>query len=286
MQCQLITLCRVLLGVTMAKADLHLHSTASDGCLTPREVIQMASTKEIQIVALTDHDTTEGLQEALKSGQEFSIQVIPGIELSTEEADEEIHILGYYIDYESSFLQKILDELKLARVQRTKEIIHCLQQMDFALTWDEVKGVAAGASSIGRPHVARVMVEKGYASSIEQVFAQWIGPGGPAFVKRYKLSSAKAVEIIHSAGGLAFLAHPGLLAKGIETAEKIIPLGLDGIEVFNPEHSEIQIEEFMALAKREDLYISGGSDCHGYPGDIKMGQTTVETILLHPWLKD
>lgn len=270
----------------MVFADLHLHSTASDGNLSPREVVGLAKEKGIQVISLTDHDTTQGLAEAMAAGKELSVKVIPGIELSTETQGEEIHILGYYIDHGDPGLQGVLTQLKEARVGRIKEITRRLQDLGFALTWEEVREEARGASSIGRPHVAQVMVKKGYAKSIAEVFARWIGPGKPAFVTRYKLPTAQAVELLHSAGGLAFLAHPGLLTEGIEWAEKLLSLPLDGIEVYHSEHSQAQSQEFLAWARAKNLHISGGSDCHGRPHDIKMGLVKIDIALLQSWLKD
>ncbi|MGI6364504.1 MAG: PHP domain-containing protein [Bacillota bacterium] len=269
----------------MAFADLHLHSTASDGNLSPRDLVGMAKAKGFAVVALTDHDTTQGLDEALTAGRDLSIQVVPGIELSTETQGQEVHILGYYIDHGDAALQQVLSQLKQARAKRIKEMVSRLQQLGFTLTWEEVREAARGASSIGRPHVAQVMVEKGHAGSMAEVFANWIGPDRPAFVPRYKLSPARAVEIIHSAGGLAFLAHPGLLTGGIEWVENLLALPLDGIEVYHSEHSEAQTKEFLALARANNLHISGGSDCHGRPHEIKMGLVKMDTVLIQSWLK-
>jgi len=270
----------------MAPADLHLHSTASDGLLPPRDVVRMAYENEIEIIALTDHDTTDGLEEACAAGREFSIRVIPGIELSTEMDGEEIHILGYYTNPASEKLQSVLQELREARLGRIKAIIQKLNQLGFDLTWEEVSDSAADASSIGRPHVARVMVQKRYAASVSEVFGKWIGLGCPAFVNRFKLTPKRAIEVIHSVGGIAFLAHPGLLKQGISVAKSLVPAGLDGVEVFHTDHSERDNRDFLQLAKSETLYISGGSDCHGIPGDIKIGRVTISTALIQPWLKD
>lgn len=270
----------------MAKADLHLHSTASDGKLPPREVIRRAKNQDFYLVALTDHDTTQGIEEALAAGRAFSVQVIPGIELSTGFEDEEVHILGYYIDYNNPHLQEILTNLQQARITRTKEIIRLLQKLGIALTWEEVRVTVAKGSSIGRPHVARVMVDKGYANTISQVYANWLSPGKPAYVKKFKMAPAEAVEIIHGAGGLAFLAHPGLLAGGMAMVKKVLVPHMDGIEVFHSEHSQTQVGQYLALARERDLFISGGSDCHGDPEAIKFGQIRVDTALLQSWLKD
>lgn len=268
----------------MPLADLHIHSTSSDGLLSPREIVEKARSLNLHVIAVTDHDTVDGVEEALAAGRELAVHVLPGIELSTESHGEEIHVLGYLIDYHSADLHRVLSELKQARVDRIRKIIQLLNNFGFIITWEEV--TAAGGTSLGRPHIARLMVEKGYASSIREVFSKWIGPGRPAYVQRYKLTPPQAIEIIHACNGLAFLAHPGLLKNGIEVIKSLIPFGLDGIEVFHSEHSEAQSRELIACANNEGKYVCGGSDCHGNPGELKMGHVTINTKLIAPWLKD
>lgn len=269
----------------MHYADLHLHSTASDGCLTPTELVAKAKELNIQVIALTDHDTTDGIKEALAAGRTYSVRVIPGIELSTELDDREIHILGYKINRNSPALQKMLNRLKQARIQRLQDITKLLRENGFDITWQEVLAVAGSTSSLGRPHVARVMVSKGYASSVKAVFAEWIGQGCPCYVKRFKLTPQDGIDIIHAAGGMAFLAHPGLLLQGLTVANSLLPYGLDGVEVFHSMHSDDQIQEILAFARSEELSISGGSDCHGI-GELKMGTVKISTDIMAGWLKD
>lgn len=269
----------------MQYADLHLHSTASDGCLTPTELVAKARELDIQVIALTDHDTTEGIEEALTAGKKYSVQVIPGIELSTELEDREIHILGYKINRFSPALQAMLNRLQEARIQRLQDITKCLRDNGFDITWQEVLALAGSTSSLGRPHVARVMVSKGYASSVRAVFAEWIGQGCPCYVKRFKLTPKDGIDIIHAAGGMAFLAHPGLILQGLTVAESLLPHGLDGVEVYHSMHSDDQVKETLAFARSEELLVSGGSDCHGI-GELKMGTVKVPIILMAGWLKD
>lgn len=270
----------------MYKADLHLHSTASDGLFSPRELVNKAAALELDLISLTDHDTTQGLEEAIASGKTRAVQVIPGIEFSCEFQGEEVHILGYQFEQSCPELQRILSELKQARQNRILEITKRLQELGFKISWREVRTAATGASSVGRPHVARVMVEKGYARSRAEVFRRWLEPGCPGFIKRYKLSPAQAIDAVHGAGGFAFLAHPGLLKEGKGVAASLLTLGLDGIEVFHTEHSQEQTKEFLRFARENNLFISGGSDCHGDPEESKMGKIIVDTKLLHPWIKD
>ncbi|HOB34461.1 MAG: PHP domain-containing protein [Firmicutes bacterium] len=270
----------------MTAADLHLHSSASDGEFSPRQVVQMAKAHGLDLVALTDHDTLAGVGEALVAGEEHSVTVIPGIELSTKLAGEEVHILGYYVRPGGTELDAMLANIQNARVERIQTIVKRLQELGFALSWPEVLAAAEGSSSIGRPHVAKVMVEKGYATSIKEVFSRWIGAGCPAYVPRYKLSPTQAINLIHLAGGLAFLAHPGLLHADMAVAENLVHHGLDGLEVFHSEHSPLQIRKYLAWAQAKGLYVTGGSDWHGHSGDLRLGQVRVPIDLVKPWIKD
>lgn len=267
----------------MRLADLHLHSTASDGLLTPAEIVARARAVGLEVIALTDHDSTAGLTEALARGARHTIRVLTGIEISAELADEEIHILGYMLDYHNKDLQQLLATMQESRVERAREMIRRLQALGFDLNMQEVIAAAGKTSSLGRPHVARAMVEKGYAASLTEVFSRWLGLGQPAYVSRYKLHPAQAIEIIQRAGGLAFLAHPGLL-KIEGSISQLAKDGLDGIEVYHPEHSSGQVRSFLNTAKALGLYVSGGSDFHGSPGD-QIGQTTINIQDL-PWIKD
>lgn len=270
----------------MNVADLHLHTTASDGLMSPVEIVKRAAELGIKIISVTDHDTTEGTSAAQAAGEKFGIRVIPGVELSTELNKEEIHVLGYYIDHQSPMLQDKLSRLKKARECRIKEIIYKLQEENFAITWEEILAIAGTTGSIGRPHVARVMVAKGYAKTVKEVFTHWIGPGCPAFVERFKLSPAQAISAIHDAKGLAFLAHPGLLKSGLGVAQQLIPLGLDGIEAFHTEHNSSLTQRLLEFARQKSLFVSGGSDCHGYPDNTLMGRVKVDVKLLEPWLME
>jgi len=262
-------------------ADLHIHSTASDGLLPPAEIVKRAKALSLDLVALTDHDTTDGIQEAYEAGRKYSVQVITGIELSSEDEDQEIHILGYMFERHYPGLQSLLRKLKSARMERIRAITELLGKMGFPISWEEVVSAAQDASSIGRPHIARVMVDKGYAASIGEVFSRWIGPDGPAFVGRYKITPDQAISMIHAAGGLAFLAHPGLLQGGLNVAGKLVSLGLDGVEAFHFDHDSNLTREVLNFAARNGLFVSGGSDCHGDP--LKMGQCSIELDYLS-WL--
>jgi len=268
----------------MGIADLHLHSTVSDGLLTPAEIVAKAKKLNLEVIALTDHDSTDGLTEALAAGARHSIRVLAGVEISAELADEEIHILGFLLDYHNQDLQQLLGKIQESRMIRVQEMVRRLQALGFDLNVQEVVAAAGKTSSLGRPHVARAMIERGYASSLTEVFSRWLGFGQPAYVSRYKLNPAQAIEIIQRAGGLAFLAHPGLL-KNEDCISQLAKDGLDGIEVYHPEHSSVQARSFRNTAAALGLYVSGGSDSHGSPYHNRIGQTTINIQDL-PWIKD
>lgn len=263
--------------------DLHLHSTASDGLLTPADLVAQAKAGGLEVIALTDHDTTAGLDEAQAAGESGGIRVIPGIELSTVLAGDEVHILGYQLDPRHQGLQQLLEKIRLSRIGRIEKMISRLNALGFKLTWEEVASLGSNASSLGRPHVARVMVEKGYVSTVKEAFDLWLDSGRKAYVPRFKLHPAEAIAIIHEARGLAFLAHPGLL-KASSLIAQVAEFGLDGMEVYHPQHSPQQAQAFLHQAEELGLHISAGSDFHGGPEEKGLGEAAVDLPL--PWLMD
>lgn len=262
------------------RVDLHLHSTASDGLLAPGDLVSQAKAKGLEIIALTDHDTTSGLDEAHAAGIDCGIRVISGIELSSDLDGEEIHILGYLLDYHNQQLQELLEKIRLSRIQRINEMIKRLNTLGFDLIWEELAALGSKTSSLGRPHVARLMVKKGYASSVKEAFDHWLGFGCKAYVPRFKLHPKDAINIIHEALGLAFLAHPGLLPRN-SLVSQVAAWGLDGLEVFHPQHRQEQVQGFLQQAEALALHISGGSDFHGGPEE-NFGYIE----LYQPWLMD
>jgi predicted metal-dependent phosphoesterase TrpH len=192
---------------------------------------------------------------------EHDIQVISGIEINTDFKDEEIHILGYFIDVKNTQLLKSLDEIKHARLERNAKIIERLNEINFDINAERVKEVA-GSGTIGRPHIAQVMIEKGYASTIKEVFEKYIGRGQPAYVPRYKLLPEDAIALVERAGGTPVLAHPGLVKKE-SVINEIILMGIKGLEVYYPEHTSTQTNKFLNMAYHHGLLITGGSDFHG-----------------------
>jgi 3',5'-nucleoside bisphosphate phosphatase len=249
-------------------ADLHMHTTASDGIKTPSEMIALAKELGFSAAAITDHDTTAGIDEALAAGKQHGLEVIPGIELSTLSGEREIHILGYYVDRHNQQLQQLSAKIIDARQNRAVKMVQKLIDLGIAISLDRVKEIA-GSDFIGRPHIARALLEKNYIKDIKEAFTvEYIGRGGRAYVERFKLSPAEGIALLLQAGAVPVLAHPGFLSQGPPMLEEeIIPLiksGLKGIEVYYSRHSEEQREYYRTLAIRHNLLITGGSDSHGY----------------------
>ncbi|RKD34503.1 PHP domain-containing protein [Thermohalobacter berrensis] len=246
----------------MDKIDLHVHTSASDSLLTPEEVIEWAVKKGIKGIAITDHDTVEGIDRAINKAKEYSqIMVIPGIEFSCDYKDEEIHILGYFIDYKSTQIKEVTKRLKDSRLKRGRKMIEKLSSMGFDIS---IKDIEDGISSdfIGRPHIARVLVEKGYADSVEEAFEKYINKGRPGYVKRKKLSIDESINLIHKTGGVAVIAHPGLI-KNKDAINLVLQKGIDGIEAIHSKHTDEDIKYYKHIAEEFKLFITGGSDCHG-----------------------
>ncbi|MBS4024909.1 MAG: PHP domain-containing protein [Clostridia bacterium] len=243
--------------------DLHVHTTASDGTLTPTEIIILAKESGLLGIGITDHDTVAGIAEAIASGKEKGIQVIPGIELSCNWNDQEIHILGYFISYKS---KDLIDKLKFLQDKRQHRIYQMVDEANkhgYKVTIDEVKALASG-ESIGRPHLAQALLKKGYISSVAEGFEKYLTKGKPFYVPRYKLTPFEAIDIISNVNGVSVLAHPGLYKDGWENLlPDLIAVGLAGIEINYPEHSDYLIKELQILAKKNNLIATGGSDFHG-----------------------
>lgn len=253
------------------EADLHCHTTASDGLLTPTELVRTAAELGIKGIGITDHDTIQGWKEAEEAGANYQIQILRGIELNTDWQGKEVHILGYEVDGSSRYLNDKLGRLRKAREQRMLEILDRLKMQGVDLSISEVQQFAQG-ESIGRPHIAQALVERGYVSSIREGFDRYIGMGAPAYVPRYKLTPEEGIELVRAAHGVAVLAHPGVqrLEDGIPSW---VEVGLQGIEVLHSEHNSDDERTFRALAKEFDLLTTGGSDFHGEarkPG-VKLG---------------
>ncbi len=242
--------------------DLHLHTTYSDGSYTPQELVKKAKKLGYSAIAVTDHDTIAGIQKTLNAGQKNNLEVIPGIEFNTLINDIEVHILGYFIDYQNKELIELLEKIKKERRERIEKMIDLLKELyNFNITIDEIREFSAD-NILGRGHIARLLTKKGYVNNWEKVFDEYIGKGKPAYVKRKKISPFRAIDIIKKSKGIPIIAHPGLI-DDYNTFQQIINYGIEGLEVFYLEHTEEEIEYFHKLAKENSLLITGGSDCHG-----------------------
>jgi 3',5'-nucleoside bisphosphate phosphatase len=243
-----------------AFVDLHAHSTASDGSRAPADVVREAKRVGLQAIALTDHDTLDGIAEALATGAEIGVRVVPGVELSAVEDDVETHILGLHLS-DTRQLEAQLVALREMRRSRATRIVQRLNELGVRIEFSAVLDQAAGGA-IGRPHVARAMIAEGWAVDFRDAFDRYLGNGRPAFVPKDRLAVRDAIGLIHSAGGLAILAHPGQGA----TRERIAAFaaeGMDGVEVRHPSHSSEDMARILALVEHFSLVPSGGSDWHG-----------------------
>lgn len=243
--------------------DLHVHTTASDGILTPAEVVSMAVDCGLDGLAITDHDTLDGIAPAQKFIREHQINLdlIPGIELNTDHGDDEVHILGYFIADPEGRIADHLVHIRRERWIRAEKMVARLNQLGIPVTMDDVQRMAGG-KLIGRPHIARALIEQGWAATEEEAFDKYIDHGRPAYVRRYKFAPAEAIRLIKSAGGISVLAHPGLIRDRAKIGQ-IIAMGIEGLEICYPEHQPAQVEQFTALARNHRLLITGGSDFHG-----------------------
>jgi predicted metal-dependent phosphoesterase TrpH len=246
----------------MSGVDLHSHTTASDGSLFPRELVREAVKHGVRVLAITDHDSTEGLAEALdEAAKHPPLTIVPGIEINTDVEGGEIHILGYFLRYEEDWFQAFLHEQREARIQRIYRIANRLAELGVPIDPQEVFALVKEGSA-GRPHVAQVMVNRGYVKSIREAFDKYLRTGGPGHVPRKKLAPTEAVAIIRRVGGIPVLAHPGLAGKD-ELIPELVQAGLMGIECYYHEHSAGQTASYLQMCKERGLVATGGSDYHG-----------------------
>ncbi|HYS31447.1 MAG TPA: PHP domain-containing protein [Streptosporangiaceae bacterium] len=259
------------------RADLHSHSSASDGTRPPAEVIARAAGAGLDAIALTDHDTVAGIAEAA-AALPPGLALISGMELSCRRDGHSVHLLGYLFDPEHEELAAQCRAIRQSRVERAKAMVGRLADLGTGVTWEQVAAIAAGGV-VGRPHIARAMIEAGVVGSFDEAFTpQWIGPGGRAHVRRYALDPAAAIALLHSAGGVAVLAHPLAVTRGWIAGEELIAelalAGLDGVEVAHPDHDMAQRNQLTTVARRLGLAKTGGSDDHGQLTGDRIGCET------------
>jgi predicted metal-dependent phosphoesterase TrpH len=246
-----------------AEVDLHLHTTCSDGRLTPSELIRLAASQGLKVVSVTDHDSTEGLAEANEAVREFpQMRIIAGIELSTDIPGDEIHMLGYFIKYDDAQFQDTLLRFRRGRVERARLMVEKLDALGIHLDWDRVQEIA-GDGSVGRPHIALAMVEAGYCTEPQYAFPEYLGRNGLAYVERPKMLPAEAVEMILGIGGVPVLAHPAYMLDMRASIAQLVPAGLMGMEVYYSRYRLEVVQELAQLAKGHGLIPCGGSDYHG-----------------------
>jgi len=246
--------------------DLHVHSTFSDGSLTPEALAAQAAESGLHAVALTDHVSTAGVARFLAACQVNGIEGMTGVEISADVSRGTLHMLGYGVDTNHARLQSVLHEIRDGREERNHKILAKLNALGYVLTWDEVAAYA-GEDVIGRPHFAQALLAKGFVASKEEAFDRLLAKNKPAYVDRFRLSPAESVGLIREAGGVAVLAHPFTLDLGKKAlrayVEELKGLGLDGIETYYSEHTPVQVREYESLARDLDLIRTGGSDFHG-----------------------
>jgi predicted metal-dependent phosphoesterase TrpH len=266
---------------THVRIDLHVHSTASDGTLSPPELLDLAQSLNLGAIAITDHDTIDGSKEALGYGIPPSIKFLTGIEISANPPPSfscpgSFHILGYAFDIDAPVLNRFLSLLKASRKNRNPRILELLAKMGIELTLSEVRNLA-GDSQLGRPHIAQLMVKKGFVRSINEAFDKYLGKGSPAYVDRFRFECEETIQTILNAGGIPVLAHPFYLNMNNEKTfdglmAVLTEMGLKGIEVYYPEHTADLTNYYTRIANRYNLLITGGTDFHGaVKPEIKMG---------------
>jgi len=243
-------------------ADLHLHTFFSDGTFTPEELVERASKLGFAAIALTDHDTVEGCGRAAAACAAANTEFISGTELTAEHADTEVHILAYFVDTQNQALLTRIAGFQSVRQSRIREMVAALNKLGIPLKAESVFALA-NCKSPGRPHVARAMVKEKLIGNLDEAFERYLKKGRPAWVPKTKMSALEGVELIHQAGGLAVMAHPGL-NRTDEIIPDLVTAGLDGIECFHTKHSTAMSERYLEIAEKYNLLVTGGSDCHGF----------------------
>jgi len=256
-------------------ADLHLHTSASDGRLNPAELVELAAARGLKVIAITDHDSTAGIDAAFEAAKAFpSLTVIPGVEINTDIPNGEVHILGYFIDYHQPDLQRTLATLRGARLDRAKKMVAKLEGLGISIEWERVLQLAKGGA-VGRPHIAQAMYENGYVGSFQEAFDRYLGRNGPVYVERYRLTPLEAVELVVQVKGLPVLAHPAELADLEDLLTQFQKAGLVGLEAYYNGYPIQTVRELVALANKHGLIASGGSDFHGNENDAPLGSVYV-----------
>jgi len=246
----------------MKNIDLHIHTTFSDGRCTPAEVIEIVHQEDYNIISFTDHDCIDAHKESLPLKHKFEIEVVPGVEMSTYYDNYELHILGYFIDIFDKELNRILDYHQFKRLERAEKILKELHDLfGFDISINEVFDKATNKNLVGRSHIAAVMFDKGYTNFFNEAFSKYIGNGRPANVKKTTFDAPKVIKTIHEAGGVAIVAHPGVIQNDFILPD-LVDKGIDGLEIIYPTHTSNLRKKYLNIAESYDLLVSGGSDFH------------------------
>ncbi|HEX5938905.1 MAG TPA: PHP domain-containing protein [Dehalococcoidia bacterium] len=262
-------------------ADFHLHSTFSDGILSPTDLVSLAADQGVTLMSLTDHDSTEGIAEATAACKAMGITLVPGSEVSTDIESDEVHVLGHFLDPADERLQAFLLRNREGRFDRGRRMVEQLNEIGITVSWERVQEIA-GEAAIGRPHIAQALVEQGHVATVAEAFERFIGRNGPAYAERVKLTPRQAVEFIVSIGGIATFAHPQFTTSAREVLPDLVDAGLSGIEVYYKDLDQEAVEVYLALANQYDLIPMGGTDYHGLnnPGERLPGRQVT------PWPKE
>lgn len=266
----------------MKYADLHVHTYYSDSTFSPEEVASCAHDKGLAAVAICDHDCIDGIEPCAAAAKPYGLEIVPGIELTVENADTEIHVLGYCMDWRKEWFSKRLKEMQATRLERIRLMVGKLNDAGFKMTVSDVTRLA-GKGTVGRLHVAHAMLKTGRVKTIRQCFDAYIGFLKPCYVSNFRLSPKEAIEMVLKAGGVPVLAHPAVTGRD-ENIPELIDYGLRGIEAYHTEHKTHEIKRYELIAKRHGLIITGGSDCHGLGkgrvllGGVRVPYTVVEEL--------
>ena len=260
------------------KADLHTHTYYSDGKFSPAELLLKAEQCGLHYLSITDHDNVDGIEEAIGVADELGIELVPGVELSSEHNEREVHILGYFIDFKNPELLEYLKKFRQLRLKRAEKIVQKLNALSIPLKMADVLLKARENASIGRPHIAIAMLENNYVGNYYEAFIRYIGDNKPAYEKKPNISTKAAIELIASSGGLSFIAHPGKTIRD-EMLIELIELGVDGIEIVHPSHPSDYINYFQDFASQYFMLESGGSDFHG-------GRLNDDAVLGSYWISE
>lgn len=258
--------------------DLHIHTTASDGLLSPEKAVELAKELNLSAIAISDHDTLDGYIKAEDKAKELEIELIPAVELSISYRGIDFHLLGYLIDCENSGFKKRIEDFRKERFNRGEKIVEKLNELGVPLHIDAVKSIAQGAS-VGRPHLADALLKGEYVRSYNEAFARYLGYHAPAYVPKKYLTPKEGIELIHKVKGLAILAHPGTSHRD-EFLVDFMEMGIDGVEAYHSQYDQFQTRHYINWAKKYGLIYTGGSDCHGRGEEILLGKVKVPYLCL------